>query len=71
VSRERAGTPGTGWERELRSLGEVVVPDDDGDSPFGWAEPTANRAARRAAKRRNRPSAPLRHSQPPGPPDAH
>ena len=64
MTRERAGRPGVTWERELRSLGEVVVPDDDG-SPFGWAEgfvsetaapgmnlpqpPRANRATRRAA----------------------
>jgi hypothetical protein len=51
MTQERAGTPGTSWETELRSLGEVVVPDDDGDSPFGWAEPGANRAARRRAAR--------------------
>jgi hypothetical protein len=41
---ERAGSPGAGWEMELRSLGERYVPD-------GQPEPTANRAARRAARR--------------------
>jgi hypothetical protein len=41
---ERAGTPGAGWETELRSTGEQWVPD-------GQPEPTANRAARRAARR--------------------
>lgn len=57
MTREHAGTPGTGWERELRSLGEVVVPDDDGDSPFGWRdEPRPNRETRRAARRAKRSS---------------
>jgi len=41
---ERAGTPGAGWETELRSAGERFVPD-------GEPEPRANRAARRAAAR--------------------
>lgn len=41
---ERAGTPGAGWETELRSAGERWLPD-------GEPEPRANRAARRAAKR--------------------
>lgn len=41
---ERAGTPGAGWEAELRPTGEQWVPD-------GQPEPTANRAARRAARR--------------------
>jgi hypothetical protein len=54
---ERAGKPGVTWETELRSLGEVVVPDDDG-SPFGWAEPGANRETRRAARKRRRKPTP-------------
>lgn len=41
---ERAGTPGAGWETELRSTGEQYVPD-------GQPEPSANRAARRAVRR--------------------
>lgn len=52
---EHAGTPGTHWERQLVSLGETVVEDDDGESPFGWREldppPQANRETRRAARR--------------------
>ena len=55
---EHAGTPGRHWNTQLVSLGEIVVEDDDGDSPFGWREldppPTANRETRRAARRRNR-----------------
>ena len=41
---ERAGTPGAGWETELRTLGEQYVPN-------GQPEPRANRATRRAAAR--------------------
>lgn len=41
---EKAGRPGTGWETELRSTGEVVIPDD---AP----NPRPNRATRRAAAR--------------------
>ncbi|MBA4865950.1 hypothetical protein H1V43_32320 [Streptomyces sp. PSKA54] len=51
---ERAGTPGSNWETELVSLGEVVVDTDDGESPFGWREPEpprSNRETRRAAAR--------------------
>lgn len=52
---ERAGTPGAGWETDLRWF-EVVVDEDDGD-PLGWVDPP-NRATRRAiakaARRRNR-----------------
>jgi hypothetical protein len=52
---ERAGTPGTSWETEIVSLGEVIVDTDDGESPFGWREldppATPNRATRRAAAR--------------------
>lgn len=65
---ERAGTPGTNWETGLASAGERWVPD-------GELEPTANRAARRAAKRGRarvgaqqapgKPSAPV--SRPNGP----
>jgi hypothetical protein len=40
---ERAGKPGARWETELVWGGEQIVDDD--------AEPRANRAARRAAKR--------------------
>lgn len=42
---ERAGRPGAGWETEPRSIGETVVPDD---AP----QPQANRATRRAARRK-------------------
>lgn len=58
---ERAGTPGTTWEARIVTTGEIVVDTDDGESPFGWREidpPAANRetrrAARRAARRKNR-----------------
>jgi hypothetical protein len=45
---EHPGRPGTGWETELRSTGEHVVADDE-------PQPRANRAARRAGRRkRNR-----------------
>lgn len=44
---EHAGRPGIGWETELRSNGEVYVPDDQ-------PEPRPNRATRRAARKRNR-----------------
>lgn len=36
---ERSPRPGATWEREVLAGLEVVVPEDDGDSPFGWAEP--------------------------------
>lgn len=53
---EHAGTRGQHWETRLVSLGEIVVEDDDGESPFGWREleppPAANRETRRAARRR-------------------
>jgi hypothetical protein len=62
---ERTPTPGVTWNTELVSLGEVVVDDDRGESPFGWSDlPTtppgnanapvpaqANRATRRAVAR--------------------
>lgn len=44
---ERAGRPGARWETELCSLGEQHVPDDQ-------PQPRANRAARRAARKKNR-----------------
>ena len=48
---ERAGTPGAAGVTELRMV-EVVVEDDDGESPFGWRElPAPNRATRRAQNR--------------------
>lgn len=52
MTAERPGTPGVGWERELRRYAEVVVEQDDGD-PFGWADdkPQPNRATRRAVRR--------------------
>lgn len=58
----RPGTPGVGWERELVRYAEIHVPEDEG-APFGWDEPgeretRPNRAARRAAKRRDRPGVP-------------
>lgn len=62
---ERSPAPGVTWETELVSLGEVVVDDDRGESPFGWSDlpttppgdanapvpPRPNRATRRAAAR--------------------
>lgn len=47
---ERTGTPGTRWERRLASLGETVVEDDDSDQLD--PPPAANRATRRAARRK-------------------
>lgn len=48
---EHPGRPGTTWETQLHRY-EVLVPEDDGESPFGWsAPPTPNRATRRAAAR--------------------
>lgn len=44
---EHAGQPGTEWETELRPTGEHVVHDD---AP----QPQANRAARRAARKKQR-----------------
>lgn len=45
---EHAGRPGAEWETELRPGGERVIADDE-------PQPQANRAARRAARRkRNR-----------------
>lgn len=42
---ERAGRPGAQWGTVLRTTGETVIPDD---APT----PQANRAARRAARRK-------------------
>ncbi|MDQ0694266.1 hypothetical protein QF048_000708 [Streptomyces sp. W4I9-2] len=44
---ERAGRPGVRWETVLRTTGEQYVPDHQ-------PQPRANRAARRAARKRNR-----------------
>ncbi len=44
---EHAGRPGARWETELRTTGEVYVPD-------GQPQSRANRAARRAARKKNR-----------------
>lgn len=44
---EHAGRPGARWETELRSLGEVYVPEHQ-------PQPRANRATRRAARKKNR-----------------
>lgn len=52
---EHTPAPGVTWERQLVSLGEVVVDLDDGESPFGRRKleppPAANRATRRAQAR--------------------
>lgn len=44
---EHAGRPGARWETELRSFGEQHVPDDQ-------PQPRANRATRRAARKKDR-----------------
>ncbi|WP_406516358.1 hypothetical protein OH809_45490 (plasmid) [Streptomyces sp. NBC_00873] len=44
---ERAGRPGAQWGTVLRTTGEHVIPND---APT----PQANRAARRAARRRKK-----------------
>jgi hypothetical protein len=59
VTRERTPEPGVTWEQRLHQVEQVVSPEDDGESPFGWRElakplPAPNRAARRALKRANR-----------------
>lgn len=45
---EHSGRPGTGWEAELRSTTERVIPDDE-------PTPRPNRKTRRAAARRRKP----------------
>lgn len=44
---EHAGRPGARWETVLQPTGERFVPDSQ-------PQPRANRATRRAARRRNR-----------------
>lgn len=65
---EHTPTPGSTWNTEIVSLGEVVVDTDRGESPFGWSDlPTTppddantptpgrpNRATRRALARQAR-----------------
>ncbi|MGW5477665.1 hypothetical protein [Streptomyces sp. NPDC004008] len=62
---EHTPRPGGTWERQLVSLGEIVVDTDRDENPFGWtdlpttppddhnapAPPRPNRETRRAAKR--------------------
>lgn len=49
---EHTPAPGVTWNRELVSLGELVVDLDGDESPFGWRElPAPNRETRRAARR--------------------
>lgn len=45
---EHAGKPGSRWERQLVSLGETVVEDDDAELA---PPPRGNRETRRAARR--------------------
>lgn len=67
MTRERTPKPGVTWEQRLQQVEQVVSPEDDGESPFGWREPDTtvtggnlpspprpNRATRRATKRANR-----------------
>lgn len=65
MSRERTPPPGVTWEQQLHQVEQVVSPEDDGESPFGWRDlpdttvsggneplpPQPNRATRRATKR--------------------
>lgn len=44
---EHAGRPGARWETVIQPTGEQHVPD-------GQPQPRANRATRRAARKRNR-----------------